>query len=90
MMLYDMGYTIKNKQLIEFEQSFIFNFFLKRFPIIRSAIFTILVEIALVVFSSVILLHRFDFELSAIVSLIVALIHINGITQTRKFIKKYH
>ena len=88
MMFYDIGNTTRHKQLLKFEQSFIFGFFLKKTKTKYAVVFTVLTETVLIMSSSLILFHRFEIEIISIFALVTGLIHVTGITETNKFVKK--
>jgi len=90
MMVFDLRNTWNNRDAIEFENSFILNFFRKHTPLRNALIFVGICEVVLVMFSSVILLHSFNLQVSLTVGIVSAVIHINGITTTNKFLKAYN
>ena len=86
MLSLDILFTIKNKKFLKYESSFILSFFVRKTKLFYAVLFTILCEISLVVSSSFVFVHTWDVQIVGIVSMIVGIIHIDGLYKTRKFI----
>ena len=80
-MVWDIRFTTKHETLMKHEQSFIFSYFLKKTSISNSVVFTIMVEVFLIIVFPITLLSTFDFQSSAIISLVSGLVHIYLIIQ---------
>jgi len=86
MLSLDISFTIKNKKFLRYESSFILSFFVRKTKLFYAVPLTILCEIGLVVSSSFVLIHTWDIEIISIVSVIVGIVHTDGLYKTRKFI----
>ncbi len=86
MLSLDISFTIKNKKFLKYESSFILSFFVKKTKLFYAIPLTILCEISLVVSSSFVLIHSWDIQIISIVSVVVGIIHIDGLYKTRKFV----
>ncbi len=86
MLSFDISFTIKNKKFLKYESSFILSFFVRKTKLFYAVPLTILCEIGLVVSSSFVFVHTWDIEIISIISVIVGIIHIDGLLKTRKFI----
>lgn len=89
-MMIDISYTAKHSHLIQYEQSFILSFFVKKTNISNAVMLTILVEILFVLFFPILFMHEFDFQLSAIIAFTSGGVHISGILQNKQFIKNHN
>ena len=86
MMFFDLLLIIRNKKFLKYENSIVLNFFVKKMKLPYVVLFTILCEGIIVILSPFVFIHKFDIEIMGMVSVIVGIIHIDGLYKTRKFI----
>ncbi len=89
-MMSDMLFTVRHTCLITHEGSWFFSFFLKKAKIQNAVALTIIVEVLIVVFAPLMLLHAMDFQTSAITSFAVGFVHISGMLQNKKFLRTHN
>lgn len=87
-MFVDILYTIKQKDTLHFEESFIFSYFLKKTNITYAVTLTIGTEIIIVILFPIGLLHNISFEMSSMMGIFFGFVHIQGIFQNKKYFKK--
>jgi|APSaa5957512535_1039671.scaffolds.fasta_scaffold02143_6 hypothetical protein len=87
-MFADILYTVKQKNSLHLEESFIFSYFLKKTNIATAVILAILSEMLIVIVFPIGLLHHLNFEMSSIMGMLFGIAHIQGIIQNKKFFKK--
>jgi len=86
MLCVDISFTIKNKNFLKYESSFVLSFFVKKMKLSYAVLLTILCEMIIIVLSPFVFVHTFDIEIMGIVSCIVGIVHIDGFLKTRRFI----
>lgn len=82
----DISFTVKNKHLIRYEQTSILSVFLKKFSLKNATTLTLVSECTIVIISSIIILHKWDFEFTALTCLFVGIIHTSGFYSNKKFV----